>query len=508
MYQCFGDSLTLNPGGNPDWEYVWSPTELFSNPNAASPKILVDEVTTVYVMITVYDGDNFCVHKDSIVVFPVPDFQFDLDPEAGDITICGDDSDIQLTVQTMDGVEVTWKDAAGMILHTGDTFNTTLVDGLNQFTVMGVYMGIEECMKTESFNITLNKLELSFDIINISGGGGDMFCEPDTGKLIAVVDGPDGNYTYQWAPLDGVISGADDDSLCIFVDDNITYCVTVTNTDLDCSIEGCYTIDFGAEVTLNLLNEGVICVGDTVKVTADIAPPGLDCTIGWDVPGTIVGPTDALTVCYIASGTGDVTASVGCVGGCTDMASITVEVRDLSALISVSIDPDQVNNADQVVQLDAVGGEIDWTYDWDGPAISDETIKNPTSMPGRGVHTYTVMVVDEFGCEGEASATTRTPEENPCEHPFVFVPNAFSPNNDGNNETLKVHGDEITEIVTFIIYNRWGQEVYRRDMVTSVEWDGKYQGDDLEADVYGYYLRALCINGEESVQQGNISLLR
>ncbi len=509
LIQCFTDSIDLNPGGNPDWEYVWSPASIFSNVNAVNPRVLVSENTTVYVSIIVYEGENFCTYEDSIFILAVPDFTFNLNP-ADDVTVCeqGENS-ILLWVETMEGVAVSWKDNNGTVLSENDSFEVVLNEGVNQFTVMGIYNGIEECMKSESISVTLDEIELSLDIINVEDGS-ELFCEPDTGKLIVTVDGPEGNYTYEWAPQDGVISGSDNDSLCIFVNDGITYCVTVTNTDLGCSANACYTVEYSADVTVVLLDDdGVICIGDTVKLAAEIMPEGMDCTYSWDVTGTIIGPDDQDTICYIASTTHIAMVSVGCVGGCTSSASVQVEVRDLNALIQATADPTTVTEFDQIVQLDVLGGDPNWLYNWEGPEIIDPiTIKNPRAMPGIGEHTYSVTVVDDFGCEGTSSITLPEPDENPCEEPYVYVPNAFSPNGDNQNETLNVYGYQITSIITFIIYNRWGQEVYRVDDVGSASWDGTLNGDELEADVYGYYLKALCENGEEGILQGNISLLR
>lgn len=508
-FQCFGDSLTLNPGGNADWTYQWAPSELFSDVNAVSPKILVDVPTDIYVTVTVNSGESYCTHIDTILAFPVPDFQFDVTPNAEDITVCGEEDEITLSVDAMEGVEITWKDANGMEIGTGDSITVSLENGLNEFTVMGSYMGLQECMKMHTFNITLNQIMLDFMIMNVDDGT-DMFCEPAEGKLIVKVDGPPGNYTYQWAPDTNVISGINDDSLCINVMEDITYCVTVTNTDLDCSVSGCYSIDFGAEVNAVVVDpQEVICVGEKVTVVASIDPPGADCNYDWIVPGTVIGPDDRDTICFTATMSGDIIVQVGCVGGCTSSDTTTITVVDLSAQIQISVEPDPVEYDSQTVFLNVIGGDPNWEYLWDGPGIDDPTSQSTTATPGRGSHTFTVMVTDpETGCTGSASYTTAAPPDNPCEHPFVFLPTAFSPNDDGMNDILHVYGAQITSIVDFIIYNRWGQEVYRVSNVPNASWDGKMNGTPLETDVYGYYLRVLCENGDESIQQGNINLLR
>lgn len=70
--------------------------------------------------------------------------------------------------------------------------------------------------------------------------------------------------------------------------------------------------------------------------------------------------------------------------------------------------------------------------------------------------------------------------------PFsIYVPNAFSPNGDGTNDTYTVLGRNI-EVMDMMIYNSWGNEVYRGNL--SSPWDGSYQGSTVSAGVYGYYL--------------------
>ena len=96
-----------------------------------------------------------------------------------------------------------------------------------------------------------------------------------------------------------------------------------------------------------------------------------------------------------------------------------------------------------------------------------------------------------------------TPE---CTEPFVFFPNAFSPNGDGENETLKLYGSPIEEAY-WVIYNRWGEKVFEA-FTPEAEWDGTYKGKALSPDVFGFYVRLRCIGGEEYFKKGNLTLLR
>ena len=88
----------------------------------------------------------------------------------------------------------------------------------------------------------------------------------------------------------------------------------------------------------------------------------------------------------------------------------------------------------------------------------------------------------------------------------VFVPSAFSPNEDGENDILCVYSD-CMENMTFAVYNRWGEKVYETNSMT-ICWDGTWKGKLLNPAVFAYTLEGSLINGELVQQKGNISLVR
>lgn len=87
----------------------------------------------------------------------------------------------------------------------------------------------------------------------------------------------------------------------------------------------------------------------------------------------------------------------------------------------------------------------------------------------------------------------------------VGVPTAFSPNMDGNNDLLFVLGS--VENLDFSIYNRWGQQVFKTTDRTK-GWDGKFNGQPLNAGVFAYRLSGKLPNGAPVEQKGNITLVR
>ena len=82
----------------------------------------------------------------------------------------------------------------------------------------------------------------------------------------------------------------------------------------------------------------------------------------------------------------------------------------------------------------------------------------------------------------------------------------FTPNFDNLNDVFMVESVFLANM-ELIVYNRWGEEVFITDQVGQ-GWDGTFQGEELEPDVYGYYFTGTCVNGFTVQMQGNVTLLK
>lgn len=160
----------------------------------------------------------------------------------------------------------------------------------------------------------------------------------------------------------------------------------------------------------------------------------------------------------------------------------------------------------KTTQLDLTTLPTSYKYSWEPvTTLSNSKIANPFARP-TVTTTYTVTVTPpNNGCVATAQVRVVViiPE---CEEPYVFLPNAFTPNDDGVNDVLLVRGTTISQ-QKLIIYNRWGEKVFETVEVGG-GWDGYYNNVLCAPDVYGYYLEVLCINGEKFVKKGNINLIR
>jgi gliding motility-associated-like protein len=90
--------------------------------------------------------------------------------------------------------------------------------------------------------------------------------------------------------------------------------------------------------------------------------------------------------------------------------------------------------------------------------------------------------------------------------PVVDVPNAFSPNGDGQNDVLFVKGQDI-KTMDFKVFNRWGELVFETNNINQ-GWNGIYKGVPQEMEVYVWTLTATFSDGKAAVKTGNVTLLR
>ena len=116
---------------------------------------------------------------------------------------------------------------------------------------------------------------------------------------------------------------------------------------------------------------------------------------------------------------------------------------------------------------------------------------------------FWVEVRDEFGCEGSDTLVLR--EQCPT---ALYVPNVFTPNDDGFNDEFRAYGHDIISY-QLRIYNRWGGLLFESNQVDE-HWDGYYDGEPLSSGVYTWVieLEGYLENGEvfTEVRSGTITL--
>ena len=87
----------------------------------------------------------------------------------------------------------------------------------------------------------------------------------------------------------------------------------------------------------------------------------------------------------------------------------------------------------------------------------------------------------------------------------LFIPDAFTPNGDGNNDVF-IPKVKYLKTMQMTIFNRWGEIVFHTDSFTA--WDGTFKGNPANVDSYAYAITATDIWGEETTKRGTVTLLK
>ena len=186
---------------------------------------------------------------------------------------------------------------------------------------------------------------------------------------------------------------------------------------------------------------------------------------------------------------------------------ILVEPDPMTANISTSID-----TADELVIV--FGDSLLLTAQTNSPAPIDTFLWEPQGLgksfwfAPQATSLVNLTVVDINGCT--ASDQIRVIVEKVRD---VFVPNIFSPNDDGRNDVFYIQsGDQVVEIESFSVYNRWGEPVHE---VTNIQandpdsgWDGTHRGELMNSGVFVWYAEIRYNDGQTAIIKGDVVLMR
>lgn len=109
------------------------------------------------------------------------------------------------------------------------------------------------------------------------------------------------------------------------------------------------------------------------------------------------------------------------------------------------------------------------------------------------------------GCRWDDELIIHEKDINECS--FAIVPTGFSPNGDGKNDLLRVKTKDVSDY-ELIIYNRWGQEVFREKNDDRGGWDGYFKDEPLDAGVFAYIILWTPLHGKQRVDSGTVTLVR
>lgn len=571
VYACYNEPTAINPGGNPDYVYNWSPETGLNLDDPSNPIATLTE-DQLY-MVTITDPVTGCSDQLEVMVIVYPDLA--LESEGG-INLCLIEP-IELTASTAISAELEWFFNA-VSIGTGASITVTPPgEGCHTYTVVAT-------------DPETGCMQESEEVICVMEFMGVLPDDP----VIVCADEPtpinpngDPNLVYTWTPVDEFIDLTEPWNPIVTTNMPLTYFLTVMDTTFGCTALDTVNIEISPELNLDISPESVVlCDSIPTTLTANtdfppanitwyllpgdveigtgteitFTPPGgenqvyaiatsaagctesdtinvnnvpidanitdvlviceatdaevlevvnnnteQDLTILWESLGVLT-PLDEFVVTVNPNITNDFSATVTNQYGCSETLSTTVTVVDLLNDLSITAEPDTILLGE--TSTITVSGCVGCSYEWDPPnADSPVFVFTPTNSEEVGLNEFFVTV-DLLGCSLSLTESVFV-IDNTCDADHVFFPNAFTPNRDGENDILRLRSSFIEELteMELLIYNRWGEEMFRTTNQYD-GWDGTYRNEDLAPDVYGYYLRVVCPNGDELIQKGNVTLLR
>jgi gliding motility-associated-like protein len=240
-------------------------------------------------------------------------------------------------------------------------------------------------------------------------------------------------------------------------------------------------------------NDTTICFGDNARL---FASGGI--TYRWS-------PSEGLSNNSIANPTASPTRSIRYLvsvfdnKGCPKPGIDSVRVR-VVAQVPAFAGNDTSIVLNQPLQLNATGGTA---YAWTPTTgLNNPNISSPVANPTSNI-SYIVRVSTPEGCFAKDTINVKVFNTNPD----LFVPTAFTPNNDSKNDQLIPIPVGITKLEYFKVYNRYGELVFNTTQIGR-GWDGRIKGKEQNTSTYVWYVQGVDYTGKTIFKKGTSTLIR
>lgn len=202
---------------------------------------------------------------------------------------------------------------------------------------------------------------------------------------------------------------------------------------------------------------------------------------------------------YHRQGVYDVALKAYTPEGCVDSVIRSIDTRREIIPLRLQVSPDTMIKYGESVQLHVAGAGY---YSWSPPGSLDRSdVADPVATPKEPT-VYTVTGLDEDGCSG--TATIRVDVDYSMQE---ALPNAFTPNGDGVNDRFRLLQVNHQKLISFNIFNRWGQEIFSTTDPAH-GWDGTLNGTPQPIGTYIYVIQLVYPDGQSRTLQGTVALVR
>ena len=263
-----------------------------------------------------------------------------------------------------------------------------------------------------------------------------------------------------------------------------TYSVTVAEQS-GCSLSRIFVLADPPQTMLDLGDDRLRCSGDTILIDAGMP-------VLWND-----GTTSSV---FVATSSSLISAVYTDASGCTATDTVSVDIEPIPV---VDAGEDSLIYAGNTYTLNPqiVSGNPSGSYLWSPPLyLSCTDCTNPIAAP-REEMLYVLTFSSSTGCDASDSVRIRVRNDF-----AFFLPNAFTPDGDGNNDLLLAYGNGVIQF-SLKVFNRTGEKVFETTNLQT-GWDGTYRGQNAPQAVYVYEAKVTFASQRTEYFRGSLSLLR
>lgn len=396
-----------------------------------------------------------------------------------DTTLC-DAASLTLAVESM-GPEVTYEWSDG-------TTETTL--DVSQSGTYWLELNNQGCQSRDSVEVGY------YPPVVVTTGGSDILCANDCNGTadVAASGGVGFGYQFVWE------NGSNQAMLIDLCPEE--YAVTVTD-GAGCVGTGSSVVGAPDALQMETLAQDVPCPGDDNGIVAVPEVLGGVPPYNYAFNGSDFGPANFVD----GLPGGNYTVSVIDANDC--LISDTVQVNEPTAFSITAGENIAVKLGEEVELKGQVAPVFGQQLEWEPAELLDcSDCPNPSLVPLESGW-FTFKVTDaESGCFLVDSVRIEVLKTRQ-----VFIPNAFSPNNDGINDIFYIYaGEDVSMVRSLHVFDRWGDQVYTVDDCAVADlincgWDGLFRGRKLNPGIFTYFVEILFIDGVVQTYQGDVMIM-
>jgi len=352
-------------------------------------------------------------------------------------------------------------------------------------------------IQDSSITIYVNDISATAQIVS-DYNGFNIACQGGSdGAINALVEDGVAPYIYKWSnghnskEIEGLLAG--------------TYIITVTDEE-GCSAVAMVQLTEPEGIEINVEGVTPTCYGEDDGLIIIDTIIGGNAPYSYSLEGSMyeaLGNSFPVTIANLASGMYDL--QIQGLNGCN--TSTSVNIASLPPLTIELGDDIEINLGDSVELIPLTNTYVE-DFVWNTTIyMSCDTCFQTFATPTNTQY-YEILVIDSFGCSAMDNITIVVLKPK-----RVFIPNVFSPNGDGINDLFLIYaGDEVVNIKSLRIYDRWGEQVFARENFKANDpllgWDGYFRSQIVNPGVFAFWTEIEFVDGIVKIYIGDLTILK